>query len=281
MSTQSDIAVTYDVSNEFFRLWLDKRMIYSCALFEGTEDLDQAQVNKLRYFYDGIRMTPDKRVIDIGCGWGGAMDFFSEMGAKAVTGITLSSAQFSEIEARAMPGVSAELVSYTEYQPKQKFDAAFSIGMFEHITTSEDARTGRQLPIYRDYFRRVWEMTNPGSWFGLQTVITLRVPRDRDDLRELGRGTALIFPGAITPRLEAIMASVNPYWEVMELKTRREHYAKTTGAWLRNLRANQATIRERWGDERYDEYDRYLRGCVMIFEKGYQSLAQLLLRRLD
>lgn len=282
MSTAADIAVTYDVSNEFFRLWLDKRMIYSCALFEGTDDLDQAQVNKLRYFHDGVRATPGKRVLDIGCGWGGSLEFLArEMGIEDVTGITLSRAQFDEIRKRTTTGVSVECVSYTDYQPEQKFDAVISIGMFEHIATPEQARTGEQLSVYRDYFRRVWELTNSGAWFGLQSVITLKVPRDRHDLRELAHGTATIFPGAITPRLEAIVASMNPYWEVMEVKTRGEHYARTTWSWQQGLRRNEATIRERWGDDRYQEYDRYLGGCVMVFEKGYQSLAQLLLRRLD
>ncbi len=257
-------------------------MIYSCALFEGTDELDQAQVNKLRYFHDGVRVTPGKRLLDIGCGWGGSLEFFArDMGIEDVTGITLSRAQFDEIRRRTTPGVSVECVSYTDYQPAQKFDAVISIGMFEHIATPEQARTGQQISAYRDYFRRVWELTNPGTWFGLQSVITLRVPRDRDDLRELARGTATIFPGAITPRLEAIVASMNPYWEVKEVKTRREHYARTTSSWQQGLRRNEATIRERWGDDRYEEYDRYLGGCVMVFEKGYQSLAQLLLRRLD
>lgn len=282
MSTREDIAVTYDVANDFFRLWLDERMIYSCALFEGTDDLETAQVNKLRYFHDGTRLTPDKRVLDIGCGWGGNLEFLArDMGVRDATGITLSEAQFKEVKARAVPGVSVECVSYKDYRPAEKFDAAISIGMFEHVATPEQARSGEHVDVYRDYFRRVWEWTNPGSWFGLQSVISLRIPRDRRDLRFLGWGTSTIFPGAITPRLEAIMASVNPYWEVVEVKTRREHYARTTAEWLRRLKGNEATVRERWGEELFAEYEQYLRGCVMVFDKGYQSLVQILLRRTD
>ena len=106
MSTQSDIEVTYDVSNSFFSLWLDRRMIYSCALFDGTDDLDQAQFNKLSWFFEKARVTPEKRVLDIGCVWGGLMDFFVlEKGAKDVTGITLSTAQLTAIRERATAGV--------------------------------------------------------------------------------------------------------------------------------------------------------------------------------
>jgi cyclopropane-fatty-acyl-phospholipid synthase len=282
LSTKADIAVTYDVSNDFFSLWLDRRMIYSCALFEGTDDLEQAQLKKLKWFYDKARVSPDKRVLDIGCGWGGLMEFLAgEMGVRDVTGITLSHAQFSAIKEKAAPGISVEFVSYLEYQPQKKFDALISIGMFEHIATPEQVRGGENIRIYRDYFRRAWEWTTPGAWFGLQSVIGALLPRKREDVRDLGWGTTTIFPGAITPRPEAILAAVNPYWEVMELWTRREHYAKTAAAWLHRLEQHESTIRERWGDKTFEDYARYLSGCVRVFEKGYQSLAQLVLRRID
>lgn len=282
MSTKADIAVTYDVSNEFFNLWLDKRRIYSCALFEGTDDLEQAQFNKLKFFHDKARVTPDKRVLDIGCGWGGLMEFLAtEMGVKDVNGITLSEAQYTAIREKAVPGVSAELVSYLDYKPQKKFDAVISIGMFEHIATPEQVRGGENIRVYRDYFRRAWEWTTPGAWFGLQSVTGALLPRKREDIRDLGWGTTTIFPGAITPRPEAILAAVNPYWEVMELWTRREHYAKTTAAWLDRLQQHEAEIRQRWGDKTFEDYERYLGGCVKVFEKGFQSLAQLVMRRID
>jgi cyclopropane-fatty-acyl-phospholipid synthase len=120
LSTQADIAVTYDVSNSFFSLWLDRWMIYSCALFEGTDDLDQAQVNKLTWFFEKARVTPEKRVLDIGCGWGGLMDFFAlEKGAKDLTGITLSQAQYNWVKEKGTPGVKVEFGSYLNYQPKR------------------------------------------------------------------------------------------------------------------------------------------------------------------
>jgi cyclopropane-fatty-acyl-phospholipid synthase len=282
LSTQAEIAVSYDVSNEFFRLWLDKRMIYTCALFENTDDLEIAQINKLKWFHEAVRATPDKRLLDIGCGWGGTLEFFSQdMGVKNVTGITLSRAQYSEIKVKACPGVSVECVSYIDYQPKEKFDGVVSIGMFEHIATPEQARTGKHISIYRDYFRRASEWTTPRSWFALQSVIALKVPRISQDVKEIARVTSTIFPGAITPRLEAIIASVNPYWEVLEVKTRREHYAKTTTEWLKRLRNNEGIIRQRYGNERFEEYERYLSACIMAFEKGYLSLVQIALRRID
>jgi cyclopropane-fatty-acyl-phospholipid synthase len=185
------------------------------------------------------------------------------------------------VQARKLPGVAVECVSFRDYAPAARFDAVVSIGMFEHVATPEQARKGEHVAVYRDYFRRVWSWTRPGSWFGLQTIVGARIPRDREFLRLLGWGTYTIFPGAITPRLEAIAAAVSPYWEIVEIQMRREHYARTAAEWLRRLRAEERVIRERWGDARFEEYERYLSGSVTAFQEGYQSLAQLALRRMD
>jgi cyclopropane-fatty-acyl-phospholipid synthase len=282
LSNQAQIKESYDISNDFYRLFLDKRMIYSCALFNGTDDLEQAQLNKLNWIADAARVRPGTRVLDIGCGWGGNLRFLAEArGAGAVVGITLSPAQYDEVRRINLPNVEGRLVSYLDYQPDEPFDAVTSIGMFEHIATPEDARTGRNVELYREYFRRAWEWTRPGSWFGLQSVIGLTLPRDAKKLREIAFVTYKIFPGAITPRLEAIMASVNPYWEVVELQTRREHYARTLGHWHARFRQNEATVRARWGDARFEEYDLYLGAMIEAFAAGYGSLAQISLRRLD
>jgi cyclopropane-fatty-acyl-phospholipid synthase len=282
MSDKSEIAVSYDVSNEFFSLWLDERMTYSCALWEGADGLEAAQTNKLRWMHDAARVSPEKRVLDIGCGWGSLLGYLSrERGVGDATGITLSEAQHDHVRSRRFPGVTVECVSYRDYRPARRFDAAISIGMFEHIATPAESHDGRHVEIYRDYFRRVWEWTTPGAWFALQSVIGALVPRDPRELRELGWATATIFPGAITPRIEAISAAVNPYWEIMELRTRREHYERTSAEWLRRLRARQDIIAARWGEARFLEYERYLEACVNAFHRGYQSLAQLALRRID
>jgi cyclopropane-fatty-acyl-phospholipid synthase len=282
MSTQQDIQVTYDVSNEFYRLWLDERINYSCAVYEGTDNLEVAQVKKLEWMYQAAKVTPEKRVLDIGCGWGANLNFLArDKGVRETAGITLSPSQYEHIKSMGIPGVEVECIDYRKYQPARPFDGIISIGMFEHIATPEEARSGKHIDIYRDYFRRAWQWTRPGSWFGLQSVIGGIIPRNAAELREMGWATYTIFPGAISPRLEAIVASVSPYWEVMEVKTRREHYEKTSAEWQRRLRAQKDTIVKRWGEQRFEEYDRYLGACVMAFNKGYQSLLQMALKRID
>src|SRR4029077_10156808 len=113
-----------------------------------------------------------------------------------------------------------------------------------------------------------------GAYFGLQTILRNRVPRLRDDIRDIGWGTYEIFPGGITPRLEEIISAVNPYWEVLEVKTRRLDYKRTCEHWRMRLRDHEAEVKAKWGEKLFNDYDRYLSTCVRGFEMHYQSLAQ-------
>ena len=282
MSNQAEVEVSYDVSNDFFRLWLDEKMNYTCALFEGTDNLEEAQVKKLDWLADAAGVVPGSKVLDIGCGWGANLEHLV-LNRKAgyAEGITLSRAQHEEITRRNLPNAKATVTDYRDFVPDTKFDSVISICMMEHIARPEDAREGRHIGMYRDYFRRAWEWTRPGAQFGLQVILRNKVPRNRKDLEDVGWLTYHIFPGGISLRLEDIIQAVNPYWEVMEVQTRREHYAKTCAEWLRRLRLNEDLIREKWGSQVFEDYDRYLDTCVRAFNAHYQSLAQYRLRRID
>ncbi len=282
MSTQEEVEVSYDVSNEFFRLWLDEKMNYTCGLYEGTDDLEEAQMKKLHWLSEAAHVTPDSRVLDIGCGWGANLEFLvTHKGVKSAEGITLSRSQHDEIMQRGLPGVQANVCDYRDYEPTEKFDAVISICMMEHIARPEEVRDGEHIKAYRHYFKKAWEWTNPGAWFGLQTILRNRVPRNKKDLHDIGFITTDIFPGGLSLRLEDVIQAVNPYWEVMEVQTRREHYEKTCAEWLRRMKLHEELIRDKWGDKVFDDYDRYLSACVRGFQMHYQSLAQYALRRID
>jgi cyclopropane-fatty-acyl-phospholipid synthase len=173
------------------------------------------------------------------------------------------------------------VLDYREYEPPVRFDAALAIGMMEHMATPEQTRRGEHLPIYRDFFRRVHGWTKPGAWMGFQTILRDRVPRDRSDLADVNWVTHHIFPGGQTPRLEDLVRSVGKYWEIIEIRTRREDYQRTTTEWATRLEANEETIRERWGDRVFEDYQRYLWISARAFERHYESLAQVRLRRVD
>lgn len=283
MSTQQEVEVSYDVGNEFFRLWLDSKMNYTCGIWDGVDNLEDAQNQKLEWLHDAAKLNPDKRLLDIGCGWGANLEYQTQVkGLKDAVGITLSRSQAEEVNARDLPGVRCYVSDYRDFTPgDRKFDGVISICMMEHIATPEEVRDGTHVKAYRDYFKKAWEWTNPGSWFGLQTILRNRVPRIKKDLEDIGFVTYKIFPGGLSLRLEDIIKAVNPYWEIMEIKTRRVDYQKTCQAWLDGLRNHEGYIRERWGDEVFDDYDRYLATCVRGFEMHYQSLAQYALKRID
>ena len=285
-SSQAEVEVSYDVSNEFFRLWLDERMNYTSGIFdEGdwhTDSLEESQIKKLAWHHDSAHLSPEKRLLDIGCGWGANLEYQAvDRGVKEVHGITLSRAQHDEIMRRKIPGVTASVCSYLDYKPAKKFDALISICMMEHICSPEEARSGKHIELYRNYFRLAHEWTNPGAYFSLQTILRNRFPRTRKEIQDIGFCTYKIFPGGISLRLEDIVTSVNPYWEIMEVKTRRTDYQKTCQHWLNRLVDHKDLVIKKWGQQTFDDYDRYLSTCVRAFDIHYSSLAQFELKRID
>jgi cyclopropane-fatty-acyl-phospholipid synthase len=281
VSDAAQIGVSYDVSNDFFALFLDAEMSYSCAVFAEGDSLEAAQRRKLAWLHDAARVSPDRRVLDIGCGWGANLAYLvRERGVRSAHGITLSVEQHRAVVARRLPEVDAALVSYLDFAPAEPFDAVQSIGMLEHVCTPEEARAGHAVDVYRRYFERAHRWTRPGAWFGLQSIVRVKVPRDPRDLRDLGWVGKVIFPGAITPRLEDIVVAANPCWEIVHVRTRRLDYERTCRVWRERLHAREAEARARFGDELFERYDRYLRVSERSFEKGYSSLAQLSLRRI-
>jgi cyclopropane-fatty-acyl-phospholipid synthase len=281
-ATPREVQTSYDAGNEFFRLWLDEGMSYTGAMFAGDEPLEAAQRRKLAWLAGAAGVRPGAAVLDIGCGWGACLEFLArERGIRRGHGITLSPAQIAEVRRRGVPGIDAEQISYADYRPAEPFDALISIGMLEHVVAPEEAHAGRSVEIYRRYFRLAHGFARPGARFGLQTIVRDRIPRIAADARELGWATRMIFPGSIAPRLEDLVVSVAPYWEILELRTGRDDYRRTCLAWLARLRDNESIIRERFGGERFEEYERYLAACVRSFEKGYVSLCRFALRRID
>lgn len=280
-STKEEVEVSYDVSNEFFRLWLDERMHYTCAVYEKeTDTLEQAQENKSRILYEMAELSPEKTVLDIGCGWGANLEYIQRRGIKEAHGITLSSLQFDEINDRKIPNLRAWCTDYKDYVPAEKYDSLVSIEMIDHLCSPAQAAKGEAVDIYRKYFDRVAQWVKPGGNFAFQAILRNRVPRTRADISDLKFTADVIFPGGLNPRLEDLIMAVNPSWEILELKTRRTHYGKTTAEWLRRLQLNEATIVETWGKKVYDEYVRYLDTCVRAFKNHWSSDVQMKLKHI-
>ncbi|MBL8685570.1 MAG: class I SAM-dependent methyltransferase [Myxococcales bacterium] len=287
-STKAEVDVGYSLSNDFFRLWLDERMHYTSAVYERPEDsLERAQENKARILYDWAELDASKTVLDIGCGWGANLEYVAKRGIKQAHGITLSTAQFEECLARKIPNTKFWMIDYKDWEPRLdngevggKYDGLQSIEMIDHLVSPAQSRQGLAIDIYREYFRKLSTWVKPGGVFAFQAILRNRVPRTRKDLQDLAFTADIIFPGGLNPRLEELVAAVNPYWEIEKLETRRVHYGKTTAEWLRRLEANEKTIREQWGDQVFTDYVRYLSTCVRAFANHWSSDVQMKLRHI-
>lgn len=286
-SSQADVEVSYGVSNEFFRLWLDDRMNYTCALFKDTENYsdqhEAAQDNKLRLLSEYAHINSGTQsVLDIGCGWGANIAYQALVNkVPDVHGFTLSNEQWKFCADRNLPNTTATCQDYKKYEAPKKFDAIMSICMVEHVVTPDDARAGRAVALYRDYFRRAHSWSKPGSYFGLQAITRNRVPRGKQDLDDMRHATYVIFPNAVTPRVEDLIVAATPYYEVMEMVSGRRHYEQTCFLWREGLRKHETEIRAKWGDTVFTDYDRYLSTCIKAFQEDWQSLHRFSLKRLD
>lgn len=280
-STQSQIEVSYDVSNEFFRLWLDEKMHYTCAVYDAENDtLEKAQENKSRILYELAEMSKDKTILDIGCGWGANLEYVAKRGAKAAHGVTLSPLQTEEIQARNLPGVKVWCKDYKDFVAEEPYDALVSIEMVDHVVSPAQAAKGLAVDLYRDYFNKCAELAKPGAYFAFQSILRNRVPRNRKDLEDLRFTADVIFPGGLNARIEELIMALNPHWELKELYMRREDYGKTTGEWLRRLRVHERKIRDTWGDQAFVDYERYLDTCVRAFANHWSGDVQMKLRRI-
>ena len=290
-STREEVEVGYDISNEFFRLWLDERMHYTSAVFdEAHPTLEQAQRNKCRWLADFAEVTPESLVMDIGCGWGANLEYLAlERKVQRAHGVTLSRAQHDEIMARKLPGVTVWCEDYKDFRPTEKYDALISIEMIDHLVSPAQQQQGLAIPIYREYFNAVAKWVKPGACFGFQAILRDRVPRAKADLADLKFTADVIFPGGLNPRLEELVAACGQSWEIIQLNTRRLDYGKTTAEWLRRFRLSRDRIMASgWGsrvmsngETVWTNYERYLSTCVKAFENHWSSDVQMKLRVKD
>ncbi|MFO0664751.1 MAG: class I SAM-dependent methyltransferase [Polyangiaceae bacterium] len=280
-SNKAEIDISYSLSNDFFRLWLDERMHYTSAVFQSDDQsLEAAQENKSRILYDLAELDKTKTILDIGCGWGANVEYISKRGIKEVHGVTLATEQYNECVARNIPNAKFWCMDYADFVPEQPYDALVSIEMVDHVVSPAQANQGLAVELYRKYFNKCATFLKPGGIFSFQSILRNRVPRTKKDIEDLKFTADIIFPGGLNARLEELVMAVNPSFEIMELYTRRTHYGKTTQEWLNRLRKNETKIRAEWGDNVYIDYERYLDTCVRAFKNHWSSDVQMKLRHI-
>ena len=270
----------YDVGNEFYSLWLDRRLAYSCAYFETPEtSLDAAQEAKLDLICRKLRLEPGMRFLDIGCGWGSLVIFAAERYGVDVTGITLSVPQATwateEIRRRGLEGRARAVVrDYRELPEPEAFDAVASGGLFEHV--------GRER--LAEYFGAALNAVRPGGLclnHGIATTAT--GDRFRPRWLRVGDGGFVgryVFPdGELVTVEDAIGFARSAGFELIDVQRLRPHYALTLKAWVERLEAAAGHVHELVDEEVFRTWRLYMAAARRGFEEGSLDVAQLLLAR--
>ncbi|TVS83357.1 SAM-dependent methyltransferase [Mycobacterium helveticum] len=270
----------YDVSDAFYSLWLDESMTYSCGLWQAEEDsLSAAQTRKIDYLASLAGAGAQKRVLDIGCGWGSAMQrLVTAHDVEHVTGLTLSAAQAHHIEQLDDSRLDVRVQDWADFVPDEPYDALISVGAMEHFVKFGWERS-RKVAAYRAFFHKCHESLKPGAGMALQTIGKGSVALDEQGLKDTLFITQHIFPESDLPRLAEIVHAAEKLFEVRSVANHREHYARTCAAWLDRLQANMAAAVEITGREKAEAYETYLKACIRQFQLGHANLYRLSLRR--
>jgi cyclopropane-fatty-acyl-phospholipid synthase len=266
----------YDVSDDFYALWLDPQRVYSCGYFRQPEmTLAMAQEAKLEHICRKLMLRPGERFLDIGAGWGGLLLWAAERHGVRATGITLSKNQHAHvnrlIDERGLRGrVEMQLLDYRDLPEAEPYDKIASVGMFEHVGHAN-------LPRYFDKIRR---LLRPGGLL-LNHGITAGGTRNT----QLGAGIGdfierYVFPGGELLHISHVLQVMAEMGlEGLDTENLRPHYARTLWAWSDNLEGQLEQAQRITGDKVVRAYRLYLAGSAMSFERGWLSLHQTLAAR--
>jgi cyclopropane-fatty-acyl-phospholipid synthase len=266
----------YDVSNEFYSLWLDLAMVYSCGYFEqpGTS-LDDAQQGKLEHICRKLLLKPGEKLLDIGCGWGALVMYAAQKYGVIAHGITLSEQQLSVARQRIAEAglegrVSVELMDYRELKEVSAYDKIASVGMFEHVGLSN-------LPLY---FSIVHRLLKPSGLLLNHGITHAQTGGAKDiSTRFINR---YVFPDGELDSISNIQNVMErACFEIADVEALRPHYALTLRAWAARLELCHVRALEFVSEATYRIWRLYIAACALEFESGGIGIYQVLASKRD
>merc|ERR1712127_128351 len=268
-NSKVNVAHHYDVSDDLYFLFLDPLKQYSCGYFKNkTDSLEQAQVNKINHIAKKLDLSPNQKVLDIGCGWGYLAIEIAKHHKCQVTGITLSENQYKFAsnkvkELNLSNQVEIRLIDYREI--KEKYDRIVSVGMFEHV--------GRRF--YNSFFEKISNLLNNKGVALLHTIGSLDSPRDPQPWI-----TKYIFPGGYTPSLSQIARPIEKSGLIIsDLEILKIHYAHTLRHWKERFTQNKDKVLDMFDEQFFRMYEFYLTSCEAAFKYGDQVVYQIQLSK--
>lgn len=277
-----DVQAHYDLSDDFFRLFLDHTQTYSCAYFERDDmTLEEAQIAKIDLSLGKLDLEPGMTLLDVGCGWGGVLNRAVEKYDVNVVGLTLSRNQQAHVakllDESGSPRTKRVLLEGWE-QFHEQVDRIVSIGAFEHF--------GRDR--YEDFFKMAYAALPPGGVMMLHTIVKpsdeeykeRALPMTMTKLKFFKFIMDEIFPGGDLPQVVTVEKhAIAAGFEVTRVQPLRLHYARTLDIWSATLESRRDEAIAIQSEEVYDRYMRYLTGCAELFHKGYTDICQFTLKK--
>lgn len=268
---KKEVSSHYDIGNDFYELWLDETLSYSCGYFkEDTNTLKEAQINKIDRILDKLYLKPNMNLLDIGCGWGSLLISAAKVYGVSGVGITLSKEQYNGFKKRVEKEklenkIQVELMDYRDL-PKSGylFDRIVSVGMLEHV--------GREN--YGDFLKSTNAVLKPQGLFLLHYISAQKEYPGNPWIKKY------IFPGGVIPSLREIVNILPEFnYHILDIESLRRHYNKTLLCWDENFNKHRKEIEEKKGKEFCRMWDLYLCSCAAAFSNGIVDLHQVLISK--
>lgn len=262
----------YDVSNNFYKLFLEDSMMYSCAYFkENTSSLTEAQENKMEHICKKLMLKPNEMLLDVGCGWGSMIMWAAKNYGVKAKGITISKEQYKYAKQMIKTNgleekCCVELKDYRDIKGEAIYDKIVSIGMFEHVGS-------KNLPVYFNNMNRLLKEDGLFLNHGITTRKDSNLSKSESEFIK-----EYIFPGGELENISYVLDSMeNSKFDIFDVECLREHYYKTLKCWVENLKNNRQKAIKLTDEKTYRTWLLYMSGCAINFESDCISVYQVLL----